>query len=165
MCSTSRDSKTETPPGMNARLWRRFLSLAKPYWISEERWRLKLALTLLVILLLLQTTCSVLFNRESGEFISALADRDVNRFWDSIFRYGVILAAAIPVYSFYYYVRDAIALRWRKWLTNHFMSRYFKNRAYYQLNTASDIDNPDQRISEDIQAFTLQSLFESLSIS
>lgn len=127
--------------------------------MSEERWTLRLGLTLLGLLLLLQTTCSVLFNQESGEFISALADTDSQRFWQSIQRYAIILAAAIPVYSLYYYVRDTIGLRWRRWLTNDFMTRYFNNRAYYQLNTASGIDNPDQRIAEDINAFTMQSLF------
>lgn len=144
---------------MNLRLWGRFLKIAKPYWVSEERWALRLGLTLLAVLLLLQTTCSVLFNRESGEFISALADKDSVRFWESIKRYAIILAAAIPVYSLYYFVRDTIGLRWRRWLTQDFMTRYFKNRAYYQLNAATGIDNPDQRIAEDINAFTMQSLF------
>jgi len=116
-------------------------------------------LGLLALLLLLQTISSVLFNRESGEFISALADKDSLRFWDSIWRYAFILTAAIPVYSYYYYVQDTIALRWRKGLTDQFMQRYFSDRAYYQLGQASVIDNPDQRIAEDINNFTAQSLF------
>lgn len=162
MFAAKKGLNTVRPPGVNLQLWRRFLAIAKLYWVSEERWRLRAALGLLITLLLLQTTCSVLFNRETGEFISALADKDANRFWDSIWRYAFILTAAIPVYSFYYYVRDTIALRWRKWLTDHFMTRYFNGRAYYQLGQASGIDNPDQRIAEDINAFTLQSLFFSM---
>ena len=159
MYSTTKNKSPETPPAMNLRLWGRFLKIAKPYWLSDERWSLRLALATLVALLLMQTACSVLFNRESGEFISALADRNVDRFWQSITRYAIILAAAIPVYSLYYFVRDTIGIRWRRWLTNHFMTRYFNNRAYYKLNANSGIDNPDQRIAEDINAFTLQSLF------
>lgn len=154
----------EKLPGVNAQLWRRYLTIAKPYWVSEQRWRLRGALTLLIALLLLQTTCSVLFNHETGEFISALADKDANRFWSSIQRYAVILVAAIPIYSFYYFLRDTIGLGWRKWLTDHFMTRYFSNRAYYQLDASSAIDNPDQRIAEDINAFTLQSLFFSMIV-
>ncbi len=147
------------PPGVNRQMWLRFLTIARPYWISEQRWSLWAGLGLLALLLLLQTISSVLFNRESGEFISALADKDSLRFWDSIWRYAFILTAAIPVYSYYYYVQDTIALRWRKGLTDQFMQRYFSDRAYYQLGQASVIDNPDQRIAEDINNFTAQSLF------
>lgn len=156
------EKKTEgsfTPPRINSQLWRRFLTIAKPYWVSEKRWSLRAGLGLLIVLLLLQSTCSVLFNRESGEFISALADKDGTRFWDSIWRYAFILTAAIPIYSYYYYVLDTISLRWRKGLTDQFMQRYFNNRAYYQLGHGNIIDNPDQRIAEDINTFTAQSLF------
>jgi putative ATP-binding cassette transporter len=109
--------------------------------------------------LFLQTISSVMFNRESGEFISALADQDSARFWGSIWRYGYILTAAIPIFSYFYFLQDTIALRWRKWLTDQFMARYFKERAYYQLGQARAIDNPDQRIAEDINTFTAQSLY------
>jgi len=147
------------PPAINRELWLRFLTIAKPYWISEHRWTIWAGLGLLVLLLLLQTISSVLFNRESGEFISALADKDSSRFWGSIWRYGLILTAAIPVFSFYYFVLDTMSLRWRKELTRQFMQRYFNDRAYYQLGQVNAIDNPDQRIAEDINTFTAQSLF------
>lgn len=147
------------PPGVNRQLWRQFLTIAKPYWMSGQRWSLLAGLVLLIVLLLLQTTSSVLFNRESGEFISALAVKDSSRFWDSIYRYAFILTAAIPIYSYYYFVLDTISLRWRKGLTDQFMERYFNERAYYQIGQAGVIDNPDQRIAEDINTFTSQSLF------
>ena len=147
------------PPAINRLLWLRFLTIAKPYWTSDKRWTLWAGLGLLIVLLLLQTISSVLFNRESGEFISALADKDTSRFWGSIWRYALILTAAIPVFSYYYFVLDTISLRWRKELTHQFMQRYFSGRAYYQLGQTSAIDNPDQRIAEDINTFTAQSLF------
>lgn len=147
------------PPAINRKLWLRFLTIAKPYWNSEHRWSLRAGLGLLVVLLFLQTISSVMFNRESGEFISALADQDGARFWGSIWRYGYILTAAIPIFSYFYFLQDTIALRWRKWLTDQFMQRYFNERAYYQLGQGKVIDNPDQRIAEDINTFTAQSLF------
>jgi putative ATP-binding cassette transporter len=165
LCFTDKKiMNSEKIPGVSTKLWSRFLKITKIYWVSDQRWRLRAALMLLIALLLLQTTCSVLFNRETGEFISALADKDADRFWSSIWRYAIILSAAIPIYSFYYYLRDTIGLRWRKWLTDYFLTRYFSHRAYYQLDAASGIDNPDQRIAEDINAFTLQSLFFSMIV-
>jgi vitamin B12/bleomycin/antimicrobial peptide transport system ATP-binding/permease protein len=152
---------TEETPGFNARLWRRFVTIARPYWLSEERWRSRGMLALLVVLLLGQTAFNVLFNQETGEFTSALAAGDSDRFWDSIVRYTAILVAAVPIYALYYYVRDTLGLRWRRWLTDHFLSRYLSHRAYYRLDT-SGIDNPDQRIAEDINSFTQQSLYFSM---
>ena len=153
---------SQETPGFNARLWRRFQTIARPYWRSDERWRARGLLALLILLLLGQTAFSVLFNHETGEFTSALAARDAGRFWTSIWRYTVILVAAVPIYALYYYVRDTLGLRWRRWLTDHFLSRYFHQRAYYRLNGAWGIDNPDQRIAEDINSFTQQSLYFSM---
>ena len=156
--SPSREKK----PGFNVRLWQRFAAIARPYWHSDERWRARGMLALLVLLLLGQTAFNVLFNQETGEFTSALAARDADRFWASIWRYTAILVAAVPIYALYYFVRDTLGLRWRRWLTDSFLSRYFQHRAYYRLNSLSGIDNPDQRISEDIESFTSQSLYFSM---
>jgi len=149
-------------PGFNLRLWRRFAKMARPYWLGDERWRARGMLALLVLLLLGQTAFNVLFNDETGEFTSALAARDAGRFWASIWRYTAILVAAVPIYALYYYVRDTLGLRWRRWLTTQFLTRYFHQRAYYRLNAAAGIDNPDQRIAEDINTFTQQSLYFSM---
>jgi putative ATP-binding cassette transporter len=154
---------TDSIPGFNLRLWQRFTAIARPYWVSSERWRARGLLALLVLLLLGQTAFSVLFNHETGEFTSALAARDADRFWASIWRYTAILVAAVPLYALYYFVRDTLGLRWRRWLTDSFLTRYFQKRAYYRLNT-SGIDNPDQRIAEDINSFTQQSLYFSMIV-
>ena len=152
----------EDKSGFNARLWRRFAAIARPYWHSDERWRARGLLALLIVLLLGQTAFNVLFNQETGEFTSALAAQDADRFWASIWRYTAILVAAVPIYALYYFVRDTLGLRWRRWLTDSFLARYFQHRAYYRLSTTAGIDNPDQRIAEDIHAFTQRSLFFSM---
>ena len=140
------------------KLWRRFRKIAAPYWQREEKWPARRLLVLLVILLLGQTGFAVLFNEQTGEFTSALAAQDADRFWLSIWKCLAILVVGVPVYAFYYYVRDRLALHWRRWLTRDFLGSYFSNRAYYELNASADIDNPDQRIAEDINTFTQKSL-------
>ena len=151
-------------PGFNARLWKHFATIARPYWVSDERWQSRGLLALLILLLLGQTAFNVLFNQETGEFTSALAARDTDRFWASIWRYTAILVAAVPIYALYYYVRDTLGLHWRRWLTDSFLARYFNQRAYYRLDIADGIDNPDQRIAEDINSFTRQSLYFSMIV-
>jgi len=141
------------------RLWHRFRAIALPYWFGDEKWRGRGLLVLLVLLLLGQTGFAVLFNQLTGEFTSALAARDADRFWFSISVSLGLLVVAVPIYAFYYYVRDKLGLFWRRWLTRNFLGSYFSNRAYYDLNATAEIDNPDQRIAEDINSFTQKSLY------
>ena len=140
-------------------LWRRFSAIAAPYWFGDEKWQARGLLVLLVVLLLGQTGFAVLFNQLTGEFTSALAAKDADRFWTAINECLVILVVAVPIYAFYYYVRDKLGIYWRRWLTRHFLGSYFGNRAYYELNASTEIDNPDQRVAEDINTFTQRSLY------
>jgi putative ATP-binding cassette transporter len=144
---------------LDQRLWHRYRAIAAPYWFGEEKWRARALLALLVLLLLGQTGFSVLFNQLTGEFTSALAAREEDRFWTSILQCLAILVVAVPIYAFYYYVRDKLGIYWRRWLTRNFLGSYFSNRAYYELNASTEIDNPDQRVAEDINTFTQRSLY------
>jgi putative ATP-binding cassette transporter len=126
--------------------------------VSQHRWRAWGLLALLFLLLIGYTWSNVRFNEQSGEFTSALAAHDAPRFWRSIFVFLALLVAAVPIYSYYYYVRDMLAIHWRQWLTDRVLERYFDDRAFYRLLTTPEIDNPDQRTSEDIAYFTQQSL-------
>ncbi|MBV6411764.1 MAG: ABC transporter ATP-binding protein/permease [Burkholderiales bacterium] len=137
----------------------RFWAVATPYWRQERKWQAWGMLALLVLLLVGQTRFAVLFNEQTGEFTSALAAREEERFWDAI-RYCLgLLLFAVPVYAFYYFVRDKLGLLWRRWMTDRFLDSYFERRHYYELNANAAIDNPDQRISEDINTFTQRTLY------
>ncbi len=146
-------------PELNAHWWQRFVAMSGLYWRSDERWQARGQLILLIVLLLGQTGFNLLFNQESGEMTSALAARDAPRFWASIERYGLVLVAAVPIYAYYYWMRDTLGLRWRRWFTDHLLGRYLEHRAYYTLQGTATVDNPDQRIAEDINSFTQQSLY------
>jgi vitamin B12/bleomycin/antimicrobial peptide transport system ATP-binding/permease protein len=121
-------------------------------------------LALLVLLLLGRTEFTVLFNDQTGEFTSALAAKDGARFWHAMRVFGAALLAAVPLYGFYYYVRDRLGIAWRSWLSEEFVGRYLANKAFYELTWNEGIDNPDQRIAEDINAFTKKSLVFLLEI-
>ena len=140
-------------------VWRRFWDIAAPYWRLEQRWKARGLLLLLVLLLLGQTRFAVLLNEQTGEFTSALAARDGQRFWHAIQQCVGLLLVAAPVYAFFYFVRDKLGIHWRRWLTSRFLRDYFGNRRFYELNSNEGIDNPDQRIAEDINTFTQRSLY------
>ena len=137
----------------------RFVALATPYWYSEDKWKARSLLALLAILLLGNTAFSVFLNEQAGEFTSGLAAQDSDRYWSSIYKSVVLIAAAAPVYVFYYFVRDKLVNYWRRWLTHNYLDTYFRNNAFYKLAFNSEIDNPDQRIAEDINTFTLKFIY------
>ncbi|HWS74508.1 MAG TPA: ABC transporter ATP-binding protein/permease [Quisquiliibacterium sp.] len=146
-------------PGLDRQLLKRFRAIAAPYWRSDQRWQARGMLALLMLLLLGQTGAAVLLNEQTGEFTSALAARDPDRFWAAIRLCVAVSLVAAPVYAFYYYVRDTLGIRWRRWMTASFLGAYLADHTFYRLNAAEDIDNPDQRIAEDIHTFTQQSLY------
>lgn len=144
---------------VSRQLWQRFWDIAAPYWRMEEKWKAWGLLVLLVLLLLGETGFAVLFNEQTGEFTSALAAHNGERFWNAIWLCLGLLIGAVPIYALYYYVRDKLGNHWRRWLTNRFLDSYFRDRHFYELNANAAIDNPDQRIAEDINTFTGRSLY------
>lgn len=62
------------------------------------------------------------------------------------------------------YARETLSLRWRSWMTSYYMERYLKNRTFYKIQSQSIIDNPDQRIVDDLSSFTGTALTFSLTL-
>jgi len=138
--------------------WKQFINVAKPYWLEDQKKKAWSLLLLLIVLMLVETQLAVMLNDQAGEMTSALAGKNGDRFWKSVHECLIILAFAVPAYAFYYYMRDVFANQWRKWLTGRFLDGYLKGRKYYELGTDAEIDNPDQRISEDVNTFTGKSI-------
>lgn len=153
----AQDKRRRAAP-LSLAAWKQFVNVAKPYWLGEEKRTAWTLLLLLIALMLVETKLAVMLNDQAGEMTSALAARNGDRFWTSVRACLLVLAFAIPVYAFYYYMRDRFANQWRRWLTGRFLDGYLKGRKYYRLRADSEIDNPDQRISEDINTFTGRSI-------
>ena len=68
---------------------------------------------------------------------------------------NVVYIAAASVYE---YLLNLLPIRWRSWLTTRVFERYFRRRAFYRLGFDAKIDNPDQRIAEDVASFTQMSV-------
>ncbi|MCK9364052.1 MAG: ABC transporter ATP-binding protein/permease [Syntrophales bacterium] len=144
-------------------LWKRFWEIAKMYWLSAEKWRATGVLTLLLLLLFFFTALNVTLNFVGRDFMTALSEKNISAFNKNLLLYLGIFIIATPVSVFYSFTRRILSVNWRLWLTRHFLDKYFRNRAYYHIKDNREIDNPDQRISQDISAFTATSL-EFLSI-
>lgn len=156
--SRPKRSRAALPPGLSLAAWKQFLRVAKPFWRGDKRSTAWTLLALLVGLMLLDTQLAVMLVEKTGELTSALAAKESDRFWSAVQGSLIVLAIAVPVYAIYYYMRDSFANQWRKWLTARFLDGYLGQRRYYHLGANADIDNPDQRIAEDINTFTGRSI-------
>ena len=143
----------------NFSVFQQFWTIAKSYWSSDEKWQARGLLLGVVLFLLAYTGLSVLLNNKRGVLISALSAQDEPRFWQTVIIFIGVLVVYAPLLAGYTYLRDRLSLQWRRWLTHRFVDRYFANRAYYNLQVfGTEIDNPDQRIAEDVRSFTQESL-------
>lgn len=144
---------------INLTVVKRFWAIAKLYWLGEEKKGALTLLALLAVLLVAYTQLSVQLNTQQGELFSALSQQDTSRFWRTVWIYLGVLVVYVPLFAGFSYSQRRLGLYWRRWLTYHFLGKYFGNRAFYNLSHAyNDIDNPDQRISEDIRSFSQDSL-------
>lgn len=143
---------------IDQRLFRQFWQIAKPYWFSEQRWRARGLLALLLVMSVIVNGLNVGISFVFRFVDTALAERQAETFWRYIFIYIGILILGTPIVVLYGFLRDKLGRFWREWLTKDFLDRYFRDRAYYEINQNTDLDNPDQRISEDINSFTVTSL-------
>ncbi|MGG5885913.1 ABC transporter ATP-binding protein/permease [Falsiroseomonas sp. HC035] len=140
-------------------------ALARPYWSSEERGRARLLLAAVVILNLSLVGMTVVLTYWQRAFYNALEAKDPATFWSLIFLGGeadgtwfpgfsVIAAAYILVAVYQLYLRQALQIRWRSWLTRNYLDAWLADRAYYRIAlTDAQTDNPDQRIADDLRLF------------
>jgi len=135
-----------------------FFTITKAFFASERRRKARGFLTALIVLSLSVGGVQVLMSYAARDFMTAIANREPAVYWRTLLYYLGTFALAVPIGVYYRWVEERLALLWREWMAQHLIKRYFNNRAYYQLRGSENIDNPDQRISEDVMNFTTNSL-------
>ncbi|MFM7714104.1 MAG: ABC transporter ATP-binding protein/permease, partial [Microcystis sp.] len=78
-------------------------------------------------------------------------EKDASQFAGTLIVYGIGLICVTLLAGFTKDIRKKIALDWYQWLNTQILGKYFSNRAYYKINFQSDIDNPDQRLAQEIE--------------
>lgn len=140
--------------------------LAWPYWKSEEKWSAIGLLVAVVVLNLITVGLNVRFNTWYNDFYDALQQYNWAQFWRQLVIFGIIAFLFIVVAVYSLYLRQILHIRWRRWLTDRLLHNWLENQSYYrlQLNQATTPDNPDQRISDDLDRFATLSLGLSLGL-
>jgi len=147
--------------------------LSLPYFRSEERWRARFLLLACIGLNLGMVYVLVLLNDWNRVFYDALLNRDADVFWQQLQMFGMLATAFIVVAVYRFYLTQLLEIRWRAWMTRDFIRRWSTQNIFYQLElsqfatlgeNSSRADNPDQRIQEDIQLFTSDTVGLSLGL-
>lgn len=140
-------SKPKVPLGD---VWR----LLSGYWRSDDRRMAWFLLLLIPAVHGLMVYIGLLQNRINGVMFDALGNRDAATFWKQIGLMAACMASWVAAYAFVEWLVQILQMRWRTWMNAHFLGRWLDRKAYYRLDRSSAIDNPDQRLSEDMLILT-----------
>ena len=139
--------------------------LTWPYWSSEHKWSAGGLLTVVVALNLGNVYVSVLLNKWNNTFYNALQELNSAVFFRQIGIFCLLAAISIVLSVYAVYLQQMLQIRWRRWLTNRYLGGWLADQAYYRLQLQGNpTDNPDQRISEDLNSFTAYVLSLSLGL-
>ncbi|KAM1422220.1 hypothetical protein ACFX13_004458 [Malus domestica] len=145
-------------------LLRRFWKVAAPYWSSDDKVQARIRLAVVFALSLATTGISVCFNFLGRDFYNAIADKNQKQFTKQLLYYLAAFAGGIPIFVLRYYARQTLSLRWRAWMTKYYLDRYLSDQTFYKIQSQSIIDNPDQRIVDDLNSFTEIALYLSVTL-
>jgi putative ATP-binding cassette transporter len=143
---------------------RQLWQITKAFFVSERRRKARILLILLLTLSVAYVGVTVLMSYASRDLFTAIEQKDTHTYWIAMGWYLGTFVFAVLINVFYRWAEQSLALRWREWMSEHLFKRYFNNRAYYRLRGSESIDNPDQRISEDVRNFTVDSLSYALMV-
>ncbi|WP_333878263.1 ABC transporter ATP-binding protein/permease [Methylobacter sp.] len=132
--------------------------MSKAFFASERQSKAIRLACILLALVLSVAGVQVLMSYVARDFMTAISKKDASAYWQLLWWYLGLLVLAVPLGAYYRWTEERLGLLWREWMAQHLIKRYFNNRAYYRLRGSDSIDNPDQRISEDVRNFTTLSL-------
>jgi vitamin B12/bleomycin/antimicrobial peptide transport system ATP-binding/permease protein len=126
-----------------------------PAYTALER-RIAIAMVAaLVVINQVEVAITVRLSFFNRDWFDAIQMRDASAFWYQLllvftpWAFAYVVSAVIE-----FRVRQMLVIRWRRWLTDHFVSRWLRDHNHYRISlTGTVADNPDQRISEDVNRF------------
>ena len=136
--------------------------------LRNRRWLHWLMLGVIVLMLLTVNGINAGIGFIARDLTNALVAKQEDGFFRILIIYACCFVVALPIRTAQIFFTLKLGLVWRDWLSRSLIGDYLRNRAYYVLNPndeqATDLDNPDQRITDDTRSFTAQSLQFTLGI-
>ncbi|WP_420992754.1 ABC transporter ATP-binding protein/permease [Cupriavidus sp. 30B13] len=138
------------PPGGTLRAaWR----LASPVLSSPLKWKAVALLALAIGLTFVTNHVMVAFNAWHGVFMDAVQRYDVAGMGPIGRQLAVIMGAIAVLASLDILLRSTLEIGGRRWMTEHLIDRWLARGAFYRIERDQSVDNPDQRITQDVAQF------------
>jgi putative ATP-binding cassette transporter len=133
--------------------------MTHPFWFSEDRWAARGLLLAVTALNLGIVYINVLLNKWNNTFYDALQDKDYTVFLHQLIRFSWLAGLFIVFAVYQFYLNQMLQIRWRRWLTGHYLRGWLAEGTYYRMQLAAgETDNPDQRVAEDVPQFIASTL-------
>jgi vitamin B12/bleomycin/antimicrobial peptide transport system ATP-binding/permease protein len=154
------------------RFLKAFWALTKPYWVSEQRAKGLTLLATVVGLVLAMVWMEVQFNSWNRDFYNTFEQRDQAEFFRQLGNFGLLAVTWIIMAVYRLYFQQMLQIEWRTWLTDHFLADWLKDQAHFRMQLlaranetpVAGMDNPDQRIAEDLRLFVDNTLALSMGL-
>jgi vitamin B12/bleomycin/antimicrobial peptide transport system ATP-binding/permease protein len=141
--------------------WKDLKRVVLPYWSSPSKgwgW-----LLLLLALLLTISFINIRISYSERAVFTALEGKDAATYWHSLWLYAAVLAGSVPIVGSFGWVKSKLEMAWREWLTTRILDRYLANRNFVKV-TSNLVDNPDERIQQDVSYFCTEILTISMAL-
>ncbi len=139
-------------------IFRKIHYLSYPFWVSEVKKKAFFLLFILLALVSFGIWIDVENTKIYGQWIENLQAKNEAEYYKSLLWLIGTFLIMITTFSSYYFLQQYLALFWREWMTKDFLDKYFLNHSFYALQQKRVIDNPDQRITDDIRSFVERTL-------
>ena len=138
-----------------ATVWR----IASPYFRSEDKWAGRGLLAAVIVIELSLVAIDVLINQWQNRFFNALQERDWDSFVREIATFTALAFCAIALAVYQLYLNQWLQIRWRGWMTRHYLGEWLEGPNHYRMQLQGDAaDNPDQRMTDDVKLFIERTL-------
>ncbi len=152
---------------------RQFWRITSGYFVGRESVRVWLMLGVLLLSVLLSVRLTVLLSYQGNDLLTgvqtavegiaahddAVKQSGIDGFWMSLATFAVLAVLWVARYLGDIYLTQRFIIAWRVWLTGQLTDDWLNGKAYYRdLFIDNTIDNPDQRIQQDIDIFTANAI-------
>lgn len=157
------DAPASAGEGLAAQLaaaWR----LVRPFWTSEARWPARGLLLLIILIDMARAYAAVRMTYWHRDFLDALTAYDMAAFKTQLWVFVLVAGPGIFLDTARPWFNQKLEMRWRAWMTGTYLDRWLAGTAYYRMERERLIDNPDQRIAEDLRLMASETLRLSLGL-
>jgi len=132
------------------RIWR----LLRPYWARREAWPSWIVAIALVALALGVSLLAGYTSIVLAHLTDDIVARNVPAYWKLLWFFLALTGGRALGRVTMNLLDSRLSLHWRNWLTTHLVDQYLAKRTYFDIALVEDLDNPDQRIQENVAPFT-----------